>query len=73
MNIPKSKTKWQKTQPEIMFKKIKILAKIKLFVNNYIKDILVINIKEDKLFLKEHELKKLPKFIQNMLRFSENR
>ncbi len=51
----------------------KILAKIKLFVNNYIKDILVINIKEDKLFLKEHELKKLPKFIQNMLRFSENR
>jgi hypothetical protein len=23
--------------------------------------------------LKEHELKKLPKFIQNMLRFSENR
>lgn len=51
----------------------KILNKIKLFVNNHIKDILLINIKEDKLFLKKNEIKKLPRYIQNMLRFSENR
>ncbi|MEI8253164.1 MAG: hypothetical protein WCG25_05475 [bacterium] len=48
------------------------MAKIKSFINNYIKDILVINIKEDKIFLKKKELEKLPKFIQNMLRFSEH-
>jgi hypothetical protein len=35
----------------------KILAKIKLFVNNYIKDILVINIKEDKLKIRRKYIK----------------
>ncbi|MCF7834458.1 hypothetical protein K9M48_00185 [Candidatus Gracilibacteria bacterium] len=50
-----------------------IIVKIKLLVNKEIGDILFINIKEDKIFLNEKEKNKLPKFIQNMLRFSEHR
>jgi len=50
-----------------------ILDRIKLFVNDHVKDILVLNIKEDKIFLKQRELNKLPSFVKNMLRFSENR
>jgi hypothetical protein len=59
MNIPKSKTKWQKTQPEIMFKKIKILAKIKIrtFLLKIIMQSIVI-------FQKGIEIKSLQKLLK---------
>jgi len=51
----------------------KILSNIQKFIADHVSDILFIKIEEDKLFLTENELKKLPSAVRHYLRFSENR
>jgi len=48
------------------------LDNIKNFIENKITDILIVDIQEDKLFLTEKELEKLPKAIKHYLKYSES-
>lgn len=50
-----------------------VLKNIQTFIKDQVKDILLIKITEDKLFLTPKELDKLPKGVRNFLRFSEHR
>ncbi len=51
----------------------KTLINIQKFINDHVKDILLIKIDEDKLFLTKKEAEKLPSAVRHYLRFSENR
>jgi len=51
----------------------KIFSNIQKFISDSVSDILLIKIEEDKLFLTENELKKLPSAVRHYLRFSKNR
>ena len=56
-----------------LFDEEEILSNIRRFISDHVSDILLINIKEDKLFLTKKELSKLHPTICNYLRFSECR
>ena len=51
----------------------KTLINIQKFINDHVKDILLIKIDEDKLFLTKKEAEKLPSAVRHYLHFSENR